>query len=118
MTDVVHVLMEMRSGKVATYINEKFNDVLRAVLDTGGKGEVTIKLSIKPSKLGMGGVVLEVDMDADTKIKKPELAIGTSVFFVDKDGSLTREDPDQMGLLDAQEEIHKEQEQNSGRRTQ
>jgi len=109
MTDVIAVLLAMRSGKVAAHINEKFSDCLRAVLDTGGKGEVTIKLLIRPSKVGMGGVVLEVDMDADTKVKKPELAIGSSVFFVDKEGSLTREDPDQAGLFAAAEEVREEQ---------
>ena len=109
MTDVISVLLAMRSGKVAANINEKFSDCLKAVLDTGCEGEVTIKLSMKPSKMGIGGVVLEVDMEADTKIKKPELAIGSSVFFVDKEGSLTREDPDQVGMFDAAEEIKQEQ---------
>ncbi len=109
MTDVLGCILSMRSGKVASNLNEKFNEVLRAVLETGCKGEVNIKLSIKPSRMGIGGVVLEVDMDADTKIKKPELAIGSSVFFVDKEGSLTREDPDQEGLFAAAEEVREEQ---------
>lgn len=99
MTDLLQVLLDMRSGKVASDCNEKFNRVLDAVLDTGGKGELTIKLFIKPSKMGMGGAVVEIETSHETKMKIPELDIGRSFFFVGKDGSLTREDPDQTAMF-------------------
>lgn len=98
-TDLLAVLLEMRSGKVATSLNEKFNEVLGAVLETGGKGELTVKLFIKPSKMGMGGAVVEVELDHDVKLKKPELEIGRSFFFVSREGVLTREDPEQTALF-------------------
>jgi hypothetical protein len=92
----------MRNGQVAADCNGKFNDVLKSVLETGGKGELVIKLFLKPAKMGMGGAVIEVETEHDCKVKKPELAVGRSVFFVTKDGDLTRDDPDQTALFDAE----------------
>lgn len=105
MTDLLGVLLDMRSGQVASDCNQKFNDVLKGVLETGGKGELTIKLFIKPSKMGMGGAVIEVETEHECKTKKPELQVGRSTFFVTKDGDLTRNDPgqEQMFELEAKE---------------
>lgn len=107
MTDLLQVLLDMRSGQVATDCNLKFNDVLKSVLETGGKGELTIKLFIKPSKMGMGGAVIEVETEHECKMKKPELAVGRSFFFVTKDGDLTRSDPDQAAMFEAQSQGEK-----------
>lgn len=114
MTDLLNVLLDMRSGQVATDCNLKFNEVLKAVLDTGGKGELTIKLLIKPSKLAMGGAVIEVETEHECKLKKPELAIGKAVFFVTKDGDLTRNNPDQGPLFDGVRE-RKELDERNGK---
>lgn len=99
MTDLLSVLLEMRNGAVAADCNAKFSEVLKAVLDTGGKGELTIKLFVKPSKMGMGGTVVEVETDHECKLKKPELEIGRSFFFVTADGDLTRQDPAQTAMF-------------------
>ena len=104
MTDLLQVLLDMRSGAVATDCNQKFNEVLDAVLATGMKGELTIKLFLKPSKMGMGGAVIEVETEHEAKMKKPELAIGRAFFFVTKDGTLTRDDPDQSAMFEQQQE--------------
>lgn len=100
MTDLLQVLLDMRNGQVAADCNQKFNDVLNAVLETGGKGELTLKLMLKPSKLGMGGAVLEVEATHEVKMKRPELEIGKAFFFVTRDGTLTREDPAQTAMFE------------------
>jgi len=99
MTDLLSVILEMRNGGVAADCNRKFNEVLDAVLKTGGKGRLTINLDIKPSKMGMGGAVVEVETEHECKMKKPELAVGRSFFFVTNDGDLTRQDPDQADMF-------------------
>ena len=99
MTDLLQVLLDMRNGAVAADCNAKFNEVLKAVLETAGKGKLTIDLIITPAKMGMGGAVLEVETSHECKMKKPELAIGRSMFFVAPDGSLTREDPSQAAMF-------------------
>lgn len=106
--DLLGILLDMRSGQVAADCNSKFNDVLAAVLETGGKGELTIKLFISPSKFAMGGAVVEVETEHECKTKRPELKVGKAIFFVSRDGKLTREPPDQVGLFAASEEIRKE----------
>jgi len=98
-TDLLQCLLDMRNGQVAADCNTKFNEVLRGVLETGGKGELTIKLSIKPAKFGLGAAVLEVETSHECKVKKPELEIGKSVFFVSKEGTLTRDDPAQAAMF-------------------
>lgn len=97
--DLLAILLDMRSGQVAADCNSKFNEVLQAVLETGGKGELVIKLFIKPSKMGMGGTVVEVETTHECKAKSPELSIGRSVFFVTADGVLTRDDPAQTAMF-------------------
>lgn len=99
MTDLLAVLLDMRSGAVAADCNNKFNEVLKAVLDTGGKGKLTIELNIQPSKMGMGGCVVEVETSHACKMKKPELAVGKAHFFVTSGGDLTREDPNQAAMF-------------------
>ncbi len=96
--DVLAVMLDMRNGQVCNDINGKFNEVLNAVLETGGKGELTIKLMVRPSKTGKAGAVIEVETRHECKLKKPELAVGASLFFVTPQGVLTRTDPDQMTI--------------------
>jgi hypothetical protein len=102
--DVLQVLMDMRNGAVATDINSKFNEMIGAVLDTAGKGELTITIKAEPSKMGLGGAVLEVSTEHACKMKKPELAVGKSFFFVTRDGQLTRDDPAQSAMFSLQAE--------------
>jgi hypothetical protein len=104
MTDLLQILLEMRSGQVAADCNAKFNSVLKAVLETGGKGKLGIELTIAPSRMGMGGAVIEVELHHDIKVKAPELQIGKSVFFVGPDGELSREDPAQTAMFQKQVE--------------
>ena len=106
-TDFIEMIMTCRSGQVASDLSAKFNSVLEAVLDTGGKGKMTICLDIVPAKFGQGGAVVEIDISHDVKLKKPELDIGKSIFFVDKSGRLTREDPAQADMF---QDLTKEQE--------
>lgn len=102
-TDFLHILLEMRNGAVANDIGAKFNEVLKAVCETAEKGELTIKITVKPSKLAMGGQVVEVETQHECKMKKPELGVGRSLFFVDKDGRLTRDDPAQTDMFNTEE---------------
>ena len=108
MTDFLSLLVEMRSGAVATDINTKFNEMITAVLETGGKGELTVKIKAAPSKMGLGGAVLEVETEHECRMKKPELAIGKAFFFVSRDGELTRDDPAQTAMFAPVEESKKE----------
>ncbi len=111
MTDILATLLDMQRGQAVSDINAKFNELLKAVLDTGLKGELTIKFMVKPAKFAMGGAVLEIETEHEVKIKKPELSIGKSLFFVTGEGVLTRNHPDQMSAFE-EEEVKKEAKSN------
>lgn len=104
MTDLMAVLTEMRSGQVITDCNRKFNELLAAVYETQKKGVITIKVHVKPSKLAIGGGVIEVEAEHDCTITKPELPVGRSLFFVAQNGQLTRDDPAQSDMFNLTEE--------------
>lgn len=114
--DLLSLLLDMRNGQVASDVNAKFNEVLQAVLETQGKGELTLKLFIKPSKLAMGGAVVEVETEHECKMKKPELAVGRATFFVTQEGRLTRDDPSQEAMFSLNPELVEER--SNGRRSQ
>lgn len=103
MSDFVSILMEMRDGEVALDVNRKFQELLNSVFETGAKGRLTLTIDVKPSKMAMGGAVVEVETEHDCKLKKPELSIGRSLFFVTADGALTRDNPAQIALYSEQE---------------
>ena len=107
-TDFVSFLMEMRGGQVAVDVNDKFNMLISAVLDTGGKGELIIKIKASPAKMGMGGVVIEMETEHECKTKLPELKVGKARFFVTSDGRLTRDDPAQVAMFENKQEEKKE----------
>ena len=102
MPDFVQTLMEMRSGEVAVDVNRKFGELLASVLETGKKGKLTLSVEVSPSKFAMGGAVLEVETRHNCKVTRPELEVGRSLFFVTKDGSLTRDDPAQVAMFEEQ----------------
>jgi hypothetical protein len=107
-SDFINFVLEMRSGAVAADINSKFNELLQAVMETTGKGELTIKFTIKPSRLAMGGAVVEIEAEHDCKMKKPQLSIGHSLFYVNEDGELLREDPAQSQMFEKDQSTEKE----------
>ena len=113
MTDILRFLFDMRNGEVAQDIARHFDELKIAVLETRGKGRLTIELNLEPSKCAIGGAVLEVKANHTCKVKKPELAVGEAHFFVTQDGELTRDDPAQEALF-AEGEKPKEKEQKRG----
>jgi len=107
-SDLLEAILAMKNGQVAADLNNKFNEVLHSVLNTAGKGELTIKFKIEPSRLAIGGAVVEVEASHECKLKKPEPKIGRSIFFVGPDGRLTRDNPDQEALFGGGPEVQKE----------
>jgi hypothetical protein len=104
MSDFISTLMAMRGGEVALDCDRKFKELLSSVLETGKKGKLNLGVEIKPSKFAMGGAVIEVETNHTCEVKRPELSVGKSLFFVAQDGSLTRDDPAQLVMYREEEE--------------
>jgi len=90
-------LQEIAGGTVHDRLSEQLHDLVEAVKETGKKGTVTLQLLVAPLKPGN---VSNLVLTAKTVLKAPEGddATPSSVFFTDKAGNLTREDPSQLKL--------------------
>ncbi len=88
----VDTLNTIRVGELHDELTTELNALVAAVCATGRKGELTLKLSLKPTGRGQIEIVDEV------KTKVPALPHGSTIFFATPENNLQREDPRQMPL--------------------
>ena len=67
-------------------------DLIQKVKDTGRKGSVTLTITVEPMKKDDRMVVVSDSL----KLRLPEHDRPAAVWFVDRDGNLARNDPDQL----------------------
>jgi hypothetical protein len=89
-----NTLVNLERGKVAYELDGAMEEVVRAIAERGGKGSVTLTMSLKTA--GHNMKVLEVA--ATVKKVLPDRQRAVSVFFVNKEFGLQRNDPDQEEL--------------------
>ena len=89
--NIISTLSEQRKGKMANEASDALARVVKACRDTGKKGSLTIKLSIRPTSSEM-----MVSDEITEKTPKPDAA--ASVFYDDQEGNLSRTDPNQEEL--------------------
>ena len=88
------VLLEMSAGRTHLELGEKLHELIARVRDTGKKGSLTLTISVAPMKNNTSNLVV-TDMVA---AKLPALDRQTSVFWADRDGNLSRTDPNQLAF--------------------
>lgn len=88
----VDTLRDIEFGTLLEQLAEEQKDVVDAVMETGKKGEITVKLTYTPEGQG------QITIAADLKAKKPQLPRGKSLFFVTPERNLSRQDPRQQEL--------------------
>lgn len=93
-TDVVN---QIRKGAVSEELNKALLAVNEAVIATGKKGELTLKLEVKPMK----GNRAQVTVVASINTKTPKEDLPEGIFFLTNDGDLVRNDPEQKELFAA-----------------
>lgn len=101
MQNLLDVLTDMRDGAVLMDCNEKFSQMVAAVLETGKGGEIKLTIKVKPSKVSMKNNegVIEVELEHAITTKVPELPVGKAVFFVTDDQRLSRNNPKQEEMF-------------------
>lgn len=105
--DFIQALMSMQGGKAAARIDEKFQEVVKAVRRNGGKGKLTLTLDLKA--IGTDGAqTRQVELTDKVSISKPERQIGKTFLFINDDGRLTQNDEHQLELALEQAEERKE----------
>lgn len=83
-----------RRGELLVEADKLLSELMQAVRDTGGKGEISLKLPFKVNEAGQIECVPKLTMS------KPRRPLGTGIYYVTEDGRLTRRDPGQSDMFD------------------
>ena len=86
------VLGEVENGQLLNELTESVYNIIAAVMETRKPGSLTLKMKFTPT--GKGTVNVDATFDAN----EPEHDRPTTTFFVGKDFSLQRNDPNQPRL--------------------
>jgi hypothetical protein len=87
------ILNALETGRVHRDLSNKLQQLTEAVAETHKDGTLTITLKMTKSKISGA-----IEIDAKSTIKLPEPTRATSLFFIDKDLNLVRDDPRQGEL--------------------
>lgn len=91
------VLSTMRNGAADRAMSELLAQVALAVQQTGKKGSVTLKLDV--GKLKGGDTELEIKASLKSSLPHEDIPVG--IYYSDDKGVLTRNDPRQATMFDA-----------------
>lgn len=91
------VLAELRRGKCQQQLTEALHELLTACQETGKKGELVLKLTINPKKVGDFDTP-QIEVTDQIGTKKPSKTVHPSTFFLTDDGNPVRRDPNQDDL--------------------
>ncbi len=86
-------LAEINAGTFADLCSEQLATLIADIMKTGGKGSISVKLSIKAER---GNQTLSVEPKVD--VKAPKFEPATDFFYPSKDNSLLRNHPNQQSL--------------------
>lgn len=98
--DDIHVrpfsdwLREQAGGKSHDELSDALFDLVQRVRDTGKSGSVVYTIKVGPMKGDKDVLVLSDEI----KLKLPEHDRKASLFYTDKTGNLTRNDPNQLAF--------------------
>lgn len=87
-------LVALNGGTTHAEASNLLADLVAAVRDTGKKGSLTLTVDLAPLK----GASNQLVVAAHVSVKAPKADSRTAVFFVDSNGGLSRNDPNQLEL--------------------
>lgn len=90
----IEFIQRFRRGDLVREANDQLEELIRAVKETGGKGELNIKL---PFKLNAAG---QLECLPVVTQKRPRRALGAGIFFATDEGELSQRDPNQDDMFD------------------
>lgn len=89
----VQLLSAHRRGELVHEMDDLLAEMLAAINEYGGKGELSLKLSFKGNEAG------QIEMQATPQMKKPRRTMGVGIFYHADGGKLSRNDPKQDDFL-------------------
>lgn len=90
-------LQEIGGGRLAARVSDQLADLTAAVVATGKKGSIVLKVEVAPVKKANANTLM-VSGSSKATIPESDDAAPTSVFFATDDGNLSRDDPKQPQL--------------------
>lgn len=87
-------LLEQRRGTLHAELGDGLNELLDAVVEHNKGGTLTLVVHVKPAGVGDETVFVSDEV----KVKKPVGDRPATLFFVDDDRNLTRENPRQLSF--------------------
>lgn len=97
------IVSELGAGELLIKSSDELRRLIRGVLDTGKKGEITLTIKAEMSSNGV------VELIPVLKNKVPEQPFAPNIFFATTSGDLSRDQPNQ-GKLFTLEEIKEDEE--------
>jgi hypothetical protein len=88
------LLHQQRNGDCHHEATQKLRQLIASVQETGRPGSLSLTFTIKPS----GRLARMVLITDQVGVKLPELPHDPAVFYVTKEGALSKSDPDQQDL--------------------
>lgn len=84
------VIQDLDHGKVHAAASSALVELVDAVIAQGKKGYLTLRLDLKPAGTGVTDSLI---VTGQITVKAPDADPGSSVFFLDSDGCLIRNNP-------------------------
>jgi hypothetical protein len=109
MQSFLDVLSQIRGGAALTDAAKDLQELVQAVRETGKPGKLSFSITVEPDKADETVVTLQPDVT----LKLPKKPRAKGIFYMDRHGTLTREDPRQLELL-AEKEVEKERQAAEG----
>lgn len=94
-------LREQRRGITHDELSTALHDLIAAVNETGKAGTLTFQLKIAPLK--KNSQVLEVTDTVKTSLPQPDRE--AAIYFTDRDGNLSRDNPNQLPGMEKLREV-------------
>ncbi len=88
-------LRELRTGRTLEELEDALAQVVTAVSQTNKPGELVLRLKVRPPRKG-SHTYLSIEDDIATKVPRSDRE--DTIFFPLADGSLSRQNPNQLGL--------------------
>lgn len=88
---LIDILREHRRGQTLETLDELLHDLTSGVAEANKKGELTIKITLKPA--GEQGAL---SLMIDPVLKLPKEPPGESLYFVSPENNLTKQSPQQI----------------------
>lgn len=88
------IIRDINGGRLVAELTDELTEVISAVRRSGKSGEIRLTLKLKPR----GESNQQIEIIPVVKGTKPEASRPISIFFVNADNGLQRDDPTQYSL--------------------